>query len=97
MLAEELDKILSEGPGPDRETARAEAENKVIEWALVKTELVNAVYKLSDRRERIVLIDYYCNRMTVREIAADLELTIEQTFRIKRAAMKHLGEVLGFE
>ena len=96
VLAEELDKILSEGPGPDREAARAEAENKVIEWALVKTEIINAAYKLQDRRERIVLIQYFCNRLTVREIAADLGLTLKQTFNIKRDAIKHLGEALGF-
>lgn len=67
-----------------------------IEWVNLKMELVNAIYKLPDRRERIVLIDYFCSRMTVKEIAeCDLDLTIEQTFRIKRAAIKHMGEVLG--
>ena len=95
VLAAELDKILSEGPGPDRGAARAEAENKVIEWALVKTEIVNAACKLSDRRERVALIQYFCNRLTVREIAADLGLTMRQTFRIKADAIKHLGEALG--
>lgn len=91
VLAVDIDKALQAGPGPDREKARAEAENLVIRWALVKTEIVNAVYKLPDRRERIVLIDYYCSRMTVREIAADLGLTLKQTFNIKRDAIKHLG------
>lgn len=96
VLAAELDKILSDGPGPDRQASRALAENKVIEWALVKTEIINGIYKLPDRRERIVLIDYYCSRLTVREIAANLDLTMKQTFGIKRAAIKHLGEALGF-
>ena len=95
VIAADIDNALQAGPGTDREAARAEAENLVIRWAVVKTEIVNAVYKLPDRRERIVLIDFYCNRLTVREIAADLDLTIEQTFRIKRAAIKHLGEALG--
>lgn len=67
----------------------------VVRWALVKTEIVNAAYKLQDRRERIVLIQYFCNRLTVREIAADLGLTLKQTFNIKRDAIKHLGEALG--
>ena len=94
VLAAELDKILSEGPGPDREAARAAAENKVIEWALVKTEIVNAAFKLPDQRERVVLIQYFCNRLTVREIAANLGLTMRRTFTIKKDAIKHLGEVL---
>ena len=95
MLAADIDKALQAGPGPDREKARAEAENLVIRWALVKTEIVNAACKLSDRRERVVLIQYFCNRLTVREIAADLGLTMRQTFRIKADAIKHLGEALG--
>ena len=97
MLAAELDKMLAEGPGADAETARAAAEAKFSEWTMTKTEIVNAAYKLSDRRERIVLLNYYCNRMTVREIAEDLNVTIKTAFHIKRAAIRHLGEVLGLE
>lgn len=95
VLAAELDKILSDGPGPDRQASRALAENKVIEWALVKTEIINGIYKLPDRRERIVLIQYFCNRLTVLEIAKNLDVTIKTVFRIKADAIKHLGEALG--
>lgn len=95
MLAADIDKALQAGPGPDREKARAEAENLVIRWALVKTEIVNAAFKLPDRRERIVLIDFFCNRLTVLEIAKNLDVTIKTVFRIKADAIKHLGEALG--
>ena len=89
--------MLAEGPGADAETARAAAEAKFSEWTMTKTEVFNAAYKLSDRRERIVIIDYFCNRMTVLEIAQNLNVTIRTAFLIKRSAIRHLGEVLGFE
>ena len=95
VLAAERDKMLAEGPGADAEAARAAADKKVCEWALVKAEIVNNVYKLTDRQERIVLLNYYCNRMTVREIVEDMNVTIKTAFCIKRSAIRHLGEVLG--
>ena len=95
MLAADIDKALQAGPGPDRQASRALAENKVIEWALVKTEIINGIYKLPDRRERIVLIQYFCNRLTVLEIAKNLDVTIKTVFKIKADAIKHLGEALG--
>ena len=96
VLAAELDKMLAEGPGADAEAARAAAEAKFSEWTMTKTEIVNAAYNLSDRRERIVIIDYFCNRMTVLQIAQNLDVTIRTAFVIKRSAIRHLGEVLGF-
>lgn len=97
VIAADIDKALQEGPGDDVQTARVKVEQMFTNWCLVKAEIVTGVSKLPDRRERIVLIDYYCSRMTVREIAADLGLTLKQTFNIKRDAIKHLGEALGLE
>lgn len=75
--------------------AGPDVEQQFNDWCAVKSEIVNAAYKLPDRRERIVLIDYFCNRMTVKEIAEDLELTMKTVFAIKRSAIKNIGDVLG--
>ena len=96
VLAAELDRMLAEGPGSDVKAAHAAAEAKFSEWTMTKTEIFNVAYKLNDRRERIVIIDYFCNRMTMLEIAENLNVTIRTAFLIKRSAIRHLGEVLGF-
>ncbi len=78
-------------------TLAAEIDRVMNEWLSVKTEIVNAVYKLPDGRERTVLIDYYCSCMTDKEIAAELGLTWRQVNSIRKTAIEHLGEVLGLE
>ncbi len=81
--------------GSEVDKAGPDVDRKFDDWCAIKSEIVSAVYKLPDRRERIVLIDYYCNRMTVKEIAEDLELTMKTVFIIKRSAIKNIGDVLG--
>lgn len=96
VLGAEIDKALQRGP--DVDAARREVERMYVEWVNLKMEIVNGIYKLPDRRERIVLIDYYCTRMTIKEIAeSDLEMSWKQTHIILKNAIKHLGEVLNLE
>lgn len=97
MIAADIDKALQRGPGDDVEAARLKVEQMFTNWCLVKAEIATAVYRLPDRRERIVLLNYYCSRMTVKETADDLGMTWRQTHRILKDAIKHLGEALGLE
>ena len=94
VLAKEIEKMLKAGPGDDVDAARAEIEKKVSEWIVLKIDLVNAITKLSDRRERVLLINYYCNRMSWTEAAADLGLTYQHVCRIRKSALKNMEAVL---
>ena len=64
------------------------------ELVLTLLDGLSAIYLLSDRTERIVLIDYYLNWKTVNQIANELQYTTENVFRIKRRALKNLEKLL---
>ena len=94
VLAKEIEKMLKAGPGDDVDANRAAVEQKVNEWIVLKMDLVNAITKLSDRRERILLINYYCNRMSWTEAASDLGITYHHVCRIRKSALKNMEAVL---
>ncbi len=94
VLAVEIEKMLKAGPGGDVDAARAEIDQKVNEWIVLKMDLVNAINKLSDRRERVLLINHYCNRMSWRRAAADLNLSYRHVCRIRKSALKNMEAVL---
>ena len=96
VLADEINTMYREGPGEDAAAARTAIEAKFNERIAVKMEIINAAYHLTDRRERIALIERYCDGRTISEISQDLSLSWFQAHKILMDAIRHLGEVLGF-
>lgn len=94
VLGNEIESMLKASPVCRMEDVSADIMKKFDKWILVKIELLNAIMKLSDSRDKTILLNYYCNRMTVAEVAEDLGLSWLQTHRLLKAAVNKLGEVL---
>lgn len=67
--------------------------NNTTEWAEAMIAIVNAVYLLPNRIDRIVLLDYYGNMKTARAIGEALGISPEQIYRIKTNAIQQLKKV----
>lgn len=61
------------------------------EYIDVLIQLVDAISQLDDRRERIALYEYYCNCRTWAEVASILELSYQQTLKVKASALEKLS------
>ncbi len=57
--------------------------------------LLDSIQLLPDQLQRIVLTGYYFCRFTEKQIAEDCRLSRKTVYRVKRAAVKSLGEMHG--
>lgn len=69
-------------------------DKKIDELYQVKCEILNAIGKLEDSRERIALHVYYIDMKTWEEAAVELRYTWRQTMRIRKAALAHMEDVI---
>ena len=69
-------------------------DERIDELCAVKTEILDAIGKLEDSRERLALQLYYIDMKTWEEVAVELKYTWRQTMRIKRSAYIHVEEIL---
>lgn len=60
----------------------------------VKLEILSAIEKLEDSRERIALRAYYIDMKTWEEVAVELHYAWRQTMRVRKSAIEHVEEVL---
>ena len=68
---------------------------KIDEQIALKSEILCTIMKLNDRRQRLVLMEYYVEMKTFEEIAVDIHYSWKQTHRIHARALKAVDEVLG--
>ena len=59
-----------------------------------KNEILDAIDKLEDSRERIALRAYYIDMKTWEEVAVELKYTWRQTMRIRKTALEHIEAML---
>jgi len=64
------------------------------EYLNVHYELFEAISKLPDRQDRIILIDYYCSGLTWAMIAESLGVNYKTIDRMKNKALQHLEEAI---
>lgn len=60
-----------------------------------KNEILAAIDKLEDSRERIALRAYYIDMKTWEEVAVELHYAWQQTMRIRKSAIQHIEDNMG--
>ena len=59
-----------------------------------KNEILDAIDKLEDSRERIALRAYYIDMKTWEEVAVELKYSWRQTMYIRKSALQHIDEII---
>lgn len=72
-------------------------DTKIDEQISMKAEILDTIMKLDDRRQRLVLMEYYIEMKTFEEIAVDIHYSWKQTHRIHARALRAIDEILGNE
>lgn len=71
-------------------------DQKIDEMYQVKGEILEAIGKLEDSRERIALKVYYIDMKTWEEVCVELHYSWRQTMYIRKQAIKHVDEIIAF-
>ena len=69
-------------------------DRKIDELYQVKCEIMDAIDKLEDSRERIALRVYYIDMKTWEEVAVELHYSWRATMYVRKTAIKHMEEIL---
>lgn len=67
---------------------------KIDEQIAMKAEILQTIMKLSDRRQRLVLMEYYVEMKTWEQVAVDLNYSYMHITRIHGYALKEVQKVL---
>ena len=69
-------------------------DEKIDEMVGLKKEILSTIMRLDDRRQRLVLIEYYIDTKTFEEIAVDLHYSWRQVHRVHAAALKAVEKIM---
>ncbi len=67
---------------------------KIDEQISLKAEILNTIMQLEDRRQRLVLMEYYVEMKTWEQVAVDMNYSYMHITRIHGYALKAIQEVL---
>ena len=67
---------------------------KIDEQISLKAEILNTIMQLEDRRQRLVLMEYYIEMKTWEQVAVDMNYSYMHITRIHGYALKAIQEVL---
>ena len=70
---------------------------KIDEQIAMKSEILQTIMKLPDRRQRLVLMEYYVEMKSFEEVSVDIHYSWKQTHRIHGAALKAVQGMLDAE
>ncbi len=69
-------------------------DQKIDEQIALKTEILTTITKVPDRRQRLVLMEYYVEMKTFEEVAVDVHYSWKQTHRIHARALQAVEKVI---
>lgn len=69
-------------------------DKKIDEQIDLKAEILNTIMQLDDRRQRLVLMEYYVEMKTFEEISVDIHYSWRQTHKIYGYALKAIDNLL---
>lgn len=69
-------------------------DKKIDEQINLKAEILNTIMQLDDRRQRLVLMEYYVEMKTFEEISVDIHYSWRQTHKIHGYALKAIDNLL---
>lgn len=69
-------------------------DQKIDDQIALKAEILDTIMKLDDRRQRLVLMEYYIEMKTWEQVAVDLNYSYMHVTRIHGYALKEIQKVL---
>ena len=69
-------------------------DEKIQEQLALKAETLDTISKLKDRRQRLILTEYYLEMKTWEQVAVDIGYTYQHTMRIHGYALKAISEIM---
>lgn len=69
-------------------------DEKIDQQIALKAEILNTIMQLEDRRQRLVLMEYYVEMKTWEQVAVDLNYAWRHVMRLHGIALKSMQEVL---
>lgn len=69
-------------------------DKKIDEQIDLKAEILNTIMQLDDRRQRLVLMEYYVEMKTWEQVAVDLNYSYMHITRLHGYALKEIGELI---
>ena len=67
---------------------------KIDEQIAMKSEILQTIMKLSDRRHRLILMEYYIEMKTFEQVAVDMNYSWRQIMNIHGHALKEVERCL---
>lgn len=69
-------------------------DKKIDEQIDLKAEILNTIMQLDDRRQRLVLMEYYVEMKTWEQVAVDLNYSYMHITRLHGYALKEIGKLI---
>lgn len=69
-------------------------DKKIDEQIDLKAEILNTIMQLDDRRQRLVLMEYYVEMKTWEQVAVDLNYSYMHITRLHGYALKEIGRLI---
>jgi hypothetical protein len=69
-------------------------DEKIDEQIALKTEILDTIMQVEDRRQRLVLMEYYIEMKTFEQVAVDIHYSWRQTVKIHGYALLAVEEIL---
>ena len=69
-------------------------DKKIDEQIDLKAEILNTIMQLDDRRQRLVLMEYYVEMKTLEQVAVDLNYSYMHITRLHGYALKEIGKLI---
>ena len=70
-------------------------DEKIDQQIALKAEILNTIMQLEDRRQRLVLMEYYVEMKTWEQVAVDMNYAFRHVIRLHGMALKSIQEILG--
>ena len=70
-------------------------DEKIDQQIALKAEILNTIMQLEDRRQRLVLMEYYVEMKTWEQVAVDMNYSYMHITRLHGYALKEVQKILG--
>ena len=69
-------------------------DEKIDQQIALKAEILNTIMQLEDRRQRLVLMEYYVEMKTFEQVAVDIHYSWRQIMNIHARALKEVQKII---
>lgn len=77
----------------------ADLEDQIERLQLEKAELIMeinaAIEQLEDDKEAMILTAYYIRRLTMEQVAEEMDYSLQHTYRLRKRGVQHISGILG--